>query len=243
MQPGHSGNGLRVDQHVNAKPHRFTAHRFRNLHATPASFVDSNGSLLGNQVVNKRPVTVTPDSGQFKNFGDNDPTLTYQVTGGSVVTGDSFSGALSRDAGNNVGLYEITQGTLSLGSNYDLTVTAGVKFEIKTRAVTVTPDSGQFKNYGENDPTLTYQITSGSLISGDSFSGALSRDPGSNVGLYEITQGTLSLGSNYHLTVTAGVKFEIKTRPVTVTPDSGQFKTYGDNDPTLTYQVTSGSVH
>ena len=76
--------------------------------------------------------------------------------------------------------------------------------------MTVTPDSNQFKIYGENDPTLTYQITSGSVISGDSFSGALSRDPGNNVGLYEITQGTLSLGSNYDLTVTAGVKFEIR---------------------------------
>src|SRR5437773_8586442 len=133
----------------------------------------------------------------------------------------------------NVGLYEITQGTLSLGSNYDLTVTAGVKFEIKKRPVTVTPDAGQFKFYGDSDPVLNYSVTSGSVVTGDSFSGALRRDPGTNVGLYEITQGTLSLGSNYDLTVTAGVKFEIKKRPVTVTRDAGQFKFYGDSDPVL----------
>src|SRR5262249_35032445 len=160
-----------------------------------------------------------------------DPVFTYSITSGSLVTGDTFSGALSRDPGNNVGLYDITQGSLTLGSNYDLTVATGVKFEIRKRAVTVTPDSGQFKIYGNADPVFTYSITSGSLVTGDTFSGALSRDPGNNVGLYDITQGSLTLGSNYDLTVATGVKFEIRKRAVTVTPDSGQFKIYGNADP------------
>src|SRR5439155_1011598 len=189
-----------------------------------------------------RPITVTPDSNQFKNYGDPDPALTYTITSGSLVTGDSFSGALARDPGSNVGMYNITQGTLALNANYNLTFTTGVKFEIKKRPVQVTADAGQFKIYGDSDPTLTYAITSGSVVTGDSFSGMLSRDPGNNVGTYAITLGTLSLGTNYDLTLAPGSTFEIKKRPVTVTPDSGQFKIYGNPDPTLTYAITSGSL-
>src|SRR5207248_674598 len=223
-------------KNASATPYAVTA----DFTSSDPNYGDASGS--GSITINKRPVTVTPDSGQFKIYGNPDPVLIYKVTSGSVVGGDSFSGALSHDPGSNVGLYDITQGTLSLGSNYDLTVITGVKFEIKKRPVTVTPDSGQFKIYGNSDPALTYSITSGSVVLGDSFSGALSRDSGENVALYSITQGTLSLGSNYDLTVTAGVKFEIKKRPVTVTPDAAQFKIYGDSDPALTYSITNGSL-
>ncbi len=39
-----------------------------------------------------------------KTYGNDDPALTYQITSGSNVAGDSFTGALTRDAGENVGL-------------------------------------------------------------------------------------------------------------------------------------------
>src|SRR5207249_11275879 len=50
-----------------------------------------------------------------------DPALTYQLSSGSLVSGDSFSGALTRAAGENLGAYSILQGTLTAGTNYDLT--------------------------------------------------------------------------------------------------------------------------
>ena len=40
------------------------------------------------------------------------PALTYKITEGSLVNGDSFSGALSRDLGEEIGTYAITQGDL-----------------------------------------------------------------------------------------------------------------------------------
>ena len=184
-------------------------------------------------------VTVTPDAGQTKTYGGADPTLTYGFTP-ALITGDSFSGFLARDPGVNVGFYNITQGTLALSTNYTLTFTAGVQFEIKKLTVTVTPDSGQFKIYGSADPTLTYGFTP-ALITGDSFSGFLARDPGVNVGFYNITQGTLALSTNYTLTFTAGVQFEIKPRSITVTADA-KTKVLGAPDPALTYQITSGSL-
>jgi len=143
-----------------------------------------------------QPITVTADA-KSKTYGDADPTLTYQITSGSLVTGDSFSGALTRVAGENVGSYAIQQGTVALSSNYALTYT-GANLTITARPVTVTADA-KSKTYGDADPALTYQITSGSLVTGDSFSGALIRAAGENVGTYAIQQGTLALSSNYTL--------------------------------------------
>ena len=165
-------------------------------------------------------------------YGSADPTFTYQVSP-ALESGDSFTGALDRAPGQNVGLYAITQGTLD-NSNYDITY-VGADFTITKRAVTVTADAGQSKVYGSADPTFTYQV-SPALESGDSFTGALDRAPGQNVGLYAITQGTLD-NSNYDITY-VGADFAITKRAVTVTADAGQSKVYGQADPTFTYQVS-----
>src|SRR2546425_2542091 len=213
-------------------------------------FTPANGALASNYVlpttasgaghIKTLTVTVTPDAGQHKTYGAADPTLTYGFTP-ALISGDSFSGLLARDAGTNAGFYNITQGSLALSTNYTLAFTAGVKFEIKTLTVTVTSDAGQHKTYGAADPTLTYGFTP-ALISGDSFSGLLARDAGTNAGFYNITQGSLALSTNYTLAFTAGVQFEIKTLTVTVTPDAGQHKTYGAADPTLTYSFTPALI-
>ena len=54
-------------------------------------------------------------------IGAVDPALTYKVTSGSLESGDSLSGALTRAAGEAIGTYAITQGTLTAGGNYALT--------------------------------------------------------------------------------------------------------------------------
>ncbi len=187
--------------------------------------------------IGSRAVTVTAEA-KSKTYGNTDPALTYQVSAGSLASGDSFVGSLTRDAGENVGSYAITQGTLALNGNYALSYQSAL-LTIGTRPVTVTADT-QAKGYGTPDPALTYQITSGSLVSGDNFTGALSRDPGENVGTYAITQGTLALSSNYALSY-QGANLTIAQRVVTVTADA-QSKTYGDADPTLTYQITNGEL-
>src|SRR5262249_38897691 len=122
---------------------------------------------------------------------------TYQITNGSLVNGDDFTGALTRAQGEVVGDYEIHQGTLALGDNYTLTY-VGASLTITARPITVTADA-QTKVYGTADPPLTYRVTSGSLICGDSFSGGLTRDAGENVGTYAIRQGALTAGGNYDL--------------------------------------------
>ena len=170
-----------------------------------------------NLTISQRAVTVTADA-KSKTYGDADPGLTYQLTG-SLKSGDAFSGALTRVAGENAGEYNITQGSVALNSNYNITF-VGAKLTISTRAVTVTADA-KSKDFGGVDPALTYTLTSGSLKSGDSFTGALTRTAGENAGQYDITQGNVALNSNYTITF-VGAKFTINGVTVTVTPVSGQ---------------------
>jgi hypothetical protein len=83
--------------------------------------VNHNGSTGSTTfTINSRTITVTADA-KSKFYGDADPALTYSVISGSLVNSDSFSGTLSRAAGESVGTYAIQQGSLSAGSNYNLT--------------------------------------------------------------------------------------------------------------------------
>jgi hypothetical protein len=191
-----------------------------------------------NLTINKRPVTVTADA-KVKIYGDADPALTYQITSGSLAFSDSFTGALTRAAGEAVGNYAIQQGTLSINNigNYDLTY-VGADLTINKRAVTVTADA-KVKTYGDADPALTYQITSGSLAFSDAFTGALIRVAGETVlgSPYAIQQGTLTAGSNYNLTY-VGANFTIIAKAASVTPDNNS-KYYGEPDPV---PLTTGTL-
>src|SRR5207245_1508472 len=190
-----------------------------------------------NLTITKRAITVTPDA-KTKTYGDTDPTLTHKITSRSLAFTDTFTGALTRGAGEAVGSYAIKQGTLALSSNYLLTY-VGANLAITARPITVTADA-KTKTYGDSDPALTYKITGGSLAFSDSFTGALTRDAGESVGSYAIKQGTLALSSNYALTY-AGASSTVTARPITVTADA-KTKVYGSGDPALTYQITSGSL-
>jgi hypothetical protein len=176
-------------------------------------------------------ITVAPDLSQYtKVYGDPDPAVTYHITSGSLINGDTLSGALSRAAGANVGAYAITIGNLSAGPNYAVSLSGPpVVLTITARPITVTADA-KTKVYSNSDPALTYSVTGGSLVSGDSFAGALTRATGTNIGAYPIQQGSLTAGGNYALTY-VGANLTITPRPITITPASGEIKWYGDQDP------------
>ncbi len=188
-------------------------HNITAVYSGDSLFAGST-SLAITQVVGKKSITVTADA-KSKVYGDSDPGLTHQITSGSLVSGDNFTGALTRVSGEAADTYAIQQGTLALSSNYNLTY-AGAGLTVTVRPITVTADP-QSKVYGDPDPALTYQITPGSLVSGDNFAGALVRVPGELAGTYEIQQGTLSLAANYNLTY-VGASLTIAARPITITP-------------------------
>ncbi|MCH6232820.1 MBG domain-containing protein [Cognataquiflexum rubidum] len=83
--------------------------------------------------INRATVTITPDAGQSKFIGEVDPVLSFQSTGWIAPNNSSLlGGTLSRTAGETLGNYPITLGSLTETSgNYSLEFTAGVQFEIK----------------------------------------------------------------------------------------------------------------
>ncbi|MEH0152561.1 MBG domain-containing protein [Limibacter armeniacum] len=187
--------------------------------------------------IGQRAIEITADVGS-KTYGDADPALTYQITSGALVNSDSFAGGLSRAAGENAGTYAINLGTLSAGSNYNMSYVPS-SLTIGKRSIEVTA-TAKSKTYGDADPSLTYQITSGALVNSDSFAGSLSRVSGENAGTYAINLGTLSAGSNYNMSYVPN-NLTIGKRSIEVTA-TAQSKTYGDADPSLTYQITSGAL-
>jgi hypothetical protein len=80
--------------------------------------------VSGELVVAPRPITVTADS-HFKLLGEDDPDLSYQVSNGGLVGEDEFTGELEREPGEEPGNYQIAQGSLAAGPNYDLTFVGG----------------------------------------------------------------------------------------------------------------------
>ncbi len=107
--------------------------------------------------VDPAPLSVTPDLGQSKIYGASEPTLTYGH--GTLYNGDTdsvFTGVLSRAAGQNVGTYAISQGTLSAGANYTIVFTTGRTFAITPRDLTRHPGPGPVEDLrGERaDPDL-----------------------------------------------------------------------------------------
>ncbi|MDN3705652.1 MBG domain-containing protein [Myroides ceti] len=171
-----------------------------------------------------------------KVYGTTDPVLTYTVTG--LANNDDQSiitGALSRTAGENIGTYEIQQGTLATTANYDLVLTAA-DFNITKATLNIAADA-KAKVYGTTDPALTYTVTG--LTNGDDQSvitGSLSRVTGENIGTYEIQQGTLATTANYDLVFTAA-DFNITKATLNIVADA-KAKVYGTTDPVLTYTVT-----
>jgi filamentous hemagglutinin family protein len=131
-------------------------------------------------------------------------------------------------------LWQVTPNTFlrSITGQAPATTVATLQPQAALIPITVTAYP-EFKTYGNPDPILNYQITSGSLLPGDALSGSLTRVAGQNVGSYTILEGTLSLPANYQLTFLSSTLM-IQPRPITVTatPES---KTFGNPNPNLAF--------
>ncbi|MBA0885578.1 MBG domain-containing protein, partial [Flavobacterium undicola] len=188
--------------------------------------------------ITAKPITVTATASQTKVYGIVDPVFAYTVSP-SLVGSDSFTGALTRVSGENIGTYAITQGSLSAGSNYAISYVSK-DFAITAKPITVTVTASQTKVYGAVDPVFAYTV-SPSLLGSDSFTGALTRVSGENIGTYAITQGSLSAGSNYTISYVSK-DFSITAKPITVTATVSQTKVYGAVNPVYTYSVSPSLV-
>ncbi|WP_161993908.1 MBG domain-containing protein, partial [Cyclobacterium xiamenense] len=210
-----------------------------NLSAGGNYTLDFTSAAFG---INRQTLSITADSDQSKTYGESDPTFTFSSSG--FVNGEDetlLTGALSREAGEEVGSYAITLGDLSAGDNYALDFTSE-DFGINQQTLNITADADQSKTYGESDPTFTF--SSSGFVNGEDeaiLTGALSREAGEEVGSYAITLGNLSAGGNYTLDFTSAA-FGINRQTLNITADADQSKTYGESDPTFTFS-SSGFVN
>ncbi len=213
-----------------------------NQFLIPGSLVNSNlqiTHIAGVVTILPAPVTISPNPGQTKIFGTNDPVFTY--TNNAGLTSTDFTGAIGRASGDNVGTYTYTLGNLSAGANYSLILSVAdpvSTFAITPKAVIITPTPGQSKIYGNADPVFTFSNDAG-LVSGN-FTGALGRVSGNNVGTYAYTLGNLSAGANYNLslsTLQPLATFAITKAPLQVKADL-KWIYKGDPLPVFTSTIT-----
>ena len=195
---------------------------------TPAAITTGNYTLAATEKltitdakITPRDLTVTPNPGQSKKFGATDPTLTYAYSGEVSGETPAFDGELARDPGENVGTYEIKQGTLKLkdntsflANNYKLVVASGSKFEI-TKAASPT-----LKDITDSQK---YTVTSGETAIGTA---GMPADAGTLTyakGTTESTTGTVAIDSwavdatgKVTYTLSGGAAGDTVTLPVTI---------------------------
>jgi len=88
--------------------------------STPATADFLAASVQQTVTIDRLAVTISADS-FVKRQGAADPVLTYVITSGSLVDESHLTGVLTRNPGEAIGVYPITQGSLALTADYDLT--------------------------------------------------------------------------------------------------------------------------
>ncbi|ALL04362.1 hypothetical protein AQ505_01920 [Pedobacter sp. PACM 27299] len=182
--------------------------------------------------INRKPVTVTATA-QAKTFGDLEPALTSPTISPALIGSDVSLGSLARVAGENAGTYEIQQNTFSLDQYKYAINYVPANFTINKKPLSVVPRAEYITLYNSPDPeTLEYDISP--VISGLPVTGALERVPGTAVGYYPFTLGTLSAGPNYALNLAPGGAVRITPLAISITPQPSS-KQFGDPDPVINY--------
>lgn len=219
---------------------------------TPVNRFDVDETADG--YIEKATVTVKPDESSLtKVYGGEDPAMTYQAAG--LIGGDTLSGHLSRQTGEDAGTYPVDVGTLTAGENYEVVLAEGPwEFTITPRSIRV-QIGGAAGIYGDQ-PVLTgveLTLEEGSM----GFQDQLDTLPGivltartSQEGGEAVT-GSTDVGSyflvgaeenaNYEITFDPGT-YSVQPRAITITLTDLE-STYGENLKPLGYtsRLTTGT--
>ncbi|PAW93990.1 hypothetical protein CKK33_10980 [Mucilaginibacter sp. MD40] len=173
-----------------------------------------NISYTGNSLtIVKKDIDITIDT-VTKVYGDADPAFVYHLNTPLLFTGDKIVGSPARNAGESVGFYNISKGTLAIANdsytvdqnNYNFIIHANV-LQITPATLNVNADN-KSKTFNHPNPPLTYQISG--FKNGDTeavFSTPVSistnATDSSPVGTYEIFIGN-AVDPNYTFNYTNG---------------------------------------
>ncbi len=204
----------------------------KKLSGNSVCFAAGGAGCASSDPIPSIALTITADP-KTKLYGALDPLLTYSVSG-SLMSGDYFTGGLTRATGQNVGSYAINQGTLSVFSTaYTYTITYVGNFLIITPATLTITALDQGKTYGQNYNLGTSSFSVSGLQYSDvvnavnlSSSGAAGT---ANVGNYAINASNATgtgLG-NYSINYIPG-NLHVSPALLTITANN-QNKNYGTN--------------
>ena len=170
--------------------------------------------------ITAKPITVTPSAGQSKTYGATEPVFAYS----SSETGATFTGALARETGDNVGTYAYTLGSLSAGTNYTLTLNNNAdKFKITAKDAAALNAALSVTSYvydgAAKEPAVTVKDGETKLVKDTDYT--VTYDKNTNVGT--ATAKATFIG-NYK--GEKSVTFEITPKKTTLTIDPIADQTY-----------------
>ena len=153
----------------------------------------------------------------------------------SEVLGGTLAYAYSYAQYDNAGSYTITPSGLT-SSNYAITYTPGT-LTVGQKEVGLTWSTDSPFTYDGQSHCLTATATG--MVNSDEIGVTVTGAQTSAGDSYTATASELTgtKSGNYKLPAANTQPFTINRRAVTVTPSDGQSKTYGDSDPTITYNV------
>ena len=189
-----------------------------------AGGLDNNYNFLyvkGTLTIGKATLTTTADN-KSRAYGDANPTFT--ISYGGFKNGDTTADLTVEPTASSIATSATNAGTVDidvaggLDDNYDFLYVKGTLTITGITGISITISANaQSKIAGDADPTLTYQLTSGALESGDTFTGSLSRSAGESAGSYVINQGSVQADAKYDITYISAT-FTISPKPVNHAP-------------------------
>lgn len=198
------------------------------------NYEDQSGSV--DIVITQAPLEITAGDGQIKMYGDGDPLpFMYEITDGELFGSDALTGSLEREIGEDVGLYTLTQGTLTAGPNYAITfVPASFEITSATSITTVVCSPSNIMYTGSELTPCTASYTTS-----DGQSGPLPVTYTGNINVGLATATAMYDGDSNHMGSDDSETFEITKAPsvTVVTFETGPY-TYRGSDFIATAQVT-----
>ena len=203
--------------------------------------------------ITKAPITVKAKDITIKT-GASIPTFdesNYEITSGKLFGDDKFTGALATNCKSTAVAkdFNITQGTLTAGNNYNMTFVAG-KLSVVDKTVQNIAVDGVIteKTYGDDGfkitvtPDATSKLDNFTITSSNTNVATI--DASGNVTINNAGTTTISVkeaGNAEYAPFEKSWTLTVKKLPITVTADN-KTKKIGQEDPQLTSKITGELV-
>lgn len=187
----------------------------------PEAITNGNATLT----VSPKPIVITGDADQNKEYGSPDPAVFSYSFSPSLVGTDIITGEMGRIAGENAGNYAFTIGTLTAGPNYSLSMAATPEFIITSKSLTITAED-KSKCFDGNIFSEGYTVLYDGFVNGETssvlsgsveFSGTAIT--ATSAGSYTIIPSGLS-SVNYSITYVNGTLLIDPSTSPTITGES-----------------------